>query len=155
MAFSANTEHWRENHPELERFVLDRTRRWLNPSYRVFVYFNVEGCYRFVGNQMAMVNLNKGPGVVQVTELSHPPFGYVLTVDGSRPDDRLYEISYFRRYAYDELEVAPLYPPVLPTHLPIPLDYRSRSEIQEQAQRSRRREKADRDLGKIRRGGKN
>ena len=137
MAFSANTERWRENHPELERFVLDRTRRWLNGRYRVFVYYNVEGCYRFVGNQMAMVNLYQGRDVVQVTEISHPPFGYVLTADGTRPDDRLYEVTHFRRYAYDELEVAPLYPPVLPTHLPIPLDYRTREQIAEQAQRGR------------------
>lgn len=85
---------------------------------------------------MAMVNLNKGTDVIQVTEIAHPPFGYVVTVDGTRPDHRLFEISHFRRYAYDEMEVAPLYPPVLPTHLILPLDYRTRAEIREQIRTS-------------------
>ncbi len=137
MCFSTNTGRWRLKHPELEQFVLDRDRRWLNTRYRAFVYYNVEGCYRRVGNQMAVINLNRGLAIIQVTEISHPPFGYVVTVDGSCPDDRLYEISHFRRYGYDEWEVAPLYLPVLPTHLPIGLDYRTRSEIDEQAHKDK------------------
>lgn len=136
MCFSTNNYRWRERHSELEEFVLHRTRRWLNPKYRVFVYYNTEGALRRVGNEMAMVNLNKGTDVIQVTEIAHPPFGYVVTVDGTRPDHRLFEISHFRRYAYDEMEVAPLYPPVLPTHLMLPLDYRTRAEIREQIRTS-------------------
>lgn len=136
MCFSTNTPRWRNNHPELEAFVLNRERQWLNPRYRVFVYYNFEGTYRRIGNQMAMVNLYKGPDVIQVIEISHPPFGYVVTTNGTCPDQRLYEITHFRRYTYDEIEVAPLYLPVLPTHLPIPLDYRTREEIREQAEAS-------------------
>lgn len=137
MVFSANSEGWRQKHPELEQFVLDRTRRWLNPQYRTFVYYTFEGSFRMVGNQMAVMNLHKGQHVIQVTEISHYPFGYVVMADGTCPDDRLYEITHFRRYAYDELEVAPLYLPVLPTHLPIPLDYRTRKEIEEGAAKGR------------------
>jgi len=132
MCFSMNTPSWRESVPELEQFVLDRDRRWLPPRYRVFVYYNVEGTMRRVGNSIAMVNLNESHDVVQVTEISHPPFGYVLTVDGSRPDDRLFEITHFQRYEYGEIEVAFLRPEILPTHLGIPLDYRSREEIENQ-----------------------
>lgn len=142
MCFSTNSARWRLKHPDLEQFVLDRDRRWLNPQYRVFVYYNAEGCFRRVGNRMAMINLYRGPGVIQVTEISHPPFGYVVTADGTCPDDRLFEISHFRRYAYDEWEVTPLYLPVLPTHLPIALDYRTRTEIDEQARQSRLYEEA-------------
>lgn len=137
MCFSVNPPKWRQKFPDLEAFVCDRDRRWLAPRYRIFVYYNVEGLLRRVGFGMAMVNLNKGPDVVQVTEISHPPFGYVLTVDGTKPDARLFEITHFQRYAYDEMEVAPLYPEVLPTHLGMPLDYRTRDEINQQVARSR------------------
>lgn len=140
MCFSTNTAQWRKNHPELETFVLDRNRRWLDPKYRVFAYYNVEGTFRRASHSMALVNLNRGRGVIQVTEISHPPFGYVLTVDGSKPDERLCEITHFQRYEYGEFEVAPLYLPVLPTHLPIPLDYRTQNEINEQIKRSRQYE---------------
>ena len=146
MAFSTNRESWRKKHPELEQFVLDRSRRWLNPRYRSFVYYNVEGGLRRVGNAMAVVDLNRGPGVLQVTEIARPPFGYVVTTDGSRPNDLLCEITHFHRYEYDEMEVAPLYLPVLPTHLPIPLDYRTSGEIDGQAKRGEAREIADRAL---------
>lgn len=142
MCFSTNTARWHEKHPELEAFVLDRERCWLNPQYRVFVYYNVEGSYRRIGNTVAMVNLYKGTDVIQVAEISHPPFGYVVTYDGTCPDHRLYEITHFRRYAFDELEVAPLYLPVLPTHLPLPLDYRTRTEIEEQVEKSLQYESA-------------
>lgn len=136
MCFSTNSPRWREKHPELEAFILDRERRWLNPQYRVFVSYNVEGTYRRIGNTVAMVNLNKGTNVVQVAEISHPPFGYVMTYDGTCPDRRLFDITHFRRYAFEEFEVAPLYLPVLPTHLPLPLDYRTKSEIEDQVQKS-------------------
>jgi hypothetical protein len=136
MCFSINTPRWREKHYELEQFVLDRDRRWLHDRYRVFAYYNVDGCYRRVGNSMAMINLKKSTRSIQVTEISHTPFGYVVAVDGTHPDSRLCEITHFQRYEYDEFEVAPLHLPILPTHLPIPLDYRSASEINEQAERS-------------------
>jgi hypothetical protein len=144
MAFSSNSSGWRKLHPELEQFVLDPSRRWLNPKYRTFVYYNVEGTLRQAGNYMAMVKLDKGGDVIQVTETSFPPFGYVVTTNGTKPDTRLFEITHFRRYSYDEIEVAPLYLPVLPTHLPIPLDYRTREEIAEQAASSRRLQRSQR-----------
>lgn len=136
MCFSINSPTWRKTVPELEEFVLDRERRWLNPRFRVFVYYNLEGLYRRVGNWVAAINLYSSGKPIQVTELSHPPFGYVVTTDGSKPEERLFEISHFRRYGYDDFKVAPIYPEVLPTHLGIPLDYRTREEIEEQALRS-------------------
>ncbi|MEA2512222.1 MAG: hypothetical protein QOJ59_1709 [Thermomicrobiales bacterium] len=133
MVFSVNSARWREKHPELEQFVGDPRRRWLNPKYRAFVYYNVEGCYRNVGSGMAVLDLNRGNRVLQVTEISFPPFGYVVTWDGSCPDPQLCEITHFCRYDYDEFEVAPLYLPVLPTHENFPLDYRTRKQIDDQA----------------------
>lgn len=133
MCFSVNSSKWGRNHPELEEFVLNRNRHWMNPRYRTFVYYNIEGQFRRLGDGIAHINLNKSSKVIQVTEITHPPFGYVFTVDGSCPDERLCEISHFQRYEYSEFEVAPLYLPTLPTHIPIPLDYRTGEEIREQA----------------------
>jgi hypothetical protein len=136
MAFSVNGPKFREFHPELVEFVLNQDKRWLNPRYRIFAYFNIEGTWRRVGDHMAFVDLNRGPKAIMLTEISHPPFGYVLVTDESQPSEQLVEITHFRRYAYDELEVVPLYLPVLPTHMPIPLDYRSKQEIINQEKQS-------------------
>lgn len=138
MCFSVNSSNWRETVPELEALVLGRDRRWLAPKYRVIVYYHVEGVMRRIGNEIAMMNLNKGPEVLQVVGISHFPFGYIVTSDGTRPDEsRLCEITHFQRYEYYEPEVAPLHLEVLPTHLGIPLDYRTREEIEEQRRQSK------------------
>lgn len=135
MAFSMNSPTWQQNHSELVQFVLDRERRWLNPTYRAFVYFNTEGVLRRVGNNVLLYNIAQGRSQ-PVIEISSPPFGYVVTWDSTIPDGRLVEISHFRRYDYYDHEVAPLHLPVLPTHLATPLDYRTKTEILEQAARS-------------------
>jgi hypothetical protein len=137
MIFSVNSYKWREQHPELEQFVLDPERSWLNHAYRAFAYYNVEGIYRSVGNTSPVIDLNRGSGILRVAEISFPPFGYVVTWDGSRPDPQLCEITHFSRYGYDEEESAPLHLPLLPTYMPLPLDYRSLDEIDLGASESR------------------
>ena len=58
-------------------------------------------------------------------EFSFPPYGYVVTM-GSRPaDPRLCEITWFSRFAYLEMTQVSLNMPVLPTHGPAFVDYRS------------------------------
>ena len=57
-----------------------------------------------------------------------------MTIDSGHsdyPDRRLYEITYFSRYGYEEYRSVYLKLPVLPTHTYLPGDYRSRKEIEE------------------------
>lgn len=136
MVASVEGEHFSQSDSELTTFVLDRDRRYLAPHYRVFLYFNLEGVRRRVGRGVTKVHLFDSFRTQQVVEVSHFPFGFVFTSDGTRPADNLVEITHFSRYEYDVFEVIQLQLPDLPTHLGIPLDYRSREEIEEQARRS-------------------
>jgi hypothetical protein len=71
-----------------------------------------------------------------MSEIAFPPLGYLLTVDSDPPDRRLTEITHFSRYSYDDFKVVELNPPVLPTVMPFPGDYRTAEEVAEQAARS-------------------
>jgi hypothetical protein len=68
-----------------------------------------------------------------LSEITYPPFGYVMTLDSPPPDDRLFEITHFARYDYNDFVVMPLQLPVLPTYVAIPGDYREKKEIYQQA----------------------
>jgi hypothetical protein len=138
MFFSVNGPQFHEKHHELEAFVKNRWKQYLHPQYRFFVYYNIEGMLRFNGG-MALINLNKGSsGITLLSEISFPPFGYVMTIDAPPPDRRLVEITHFARYGYNEFASMPLQLPVLPTHLWIPGDYRNKEEIIEQMLKGRK-----------------
>lgn len=127
MMFSVNNEHFHERHPTLVKFVLDREARYLPPKYRFFVYYTVQGTNRALGTS-GLLNVETGRSSI-FSEISFPPFGYVMTLDSQPPDHRLLEITHFSRYDYHEMIVAPLHLPVLPTHMGFPGDYRTLAEI--------------------------
>jgi hypothetical protein len=130
--FSVNSDQFRRAHPELVDFVLGRDKVYLPPRYHFYVYYNIEGHIR---SQSYCARMNFFTGeIIGFTEFTFRPFGYVMTLDKpdtSPPDRRLFEISHFARYHYHEFARVQLQPPVLPTHLLIPGDYRTTKEIEE------------------------
>ena len=128
MCFSVNNASFHTLHPELVHFVLNRDSRFLPPAYRFFVYYNVEGRPRATGGGIGILNIKTGKSTI-ISEITFPPFGYVMTIDSEPPDQRLFEITHFARYSYSDFRVMTLQLPVLPTHVAIPGDYRTKAEI--------------------------
>lgn len=132
MFCSVNGPQLTSDYPELRTFILNRESRSLPKLFRVYVYLNLTGKGRHVGLS-GQVDLVSGK-VTMLSELSHPPLGYLLTVGSVAPDERPVEITHFARCEYGEYACWEARLPVLPTHLTYPGDYRSREEIEEQAQ---------------------
>ncbi|MDD5691619.1 MAG: hypothetical protein PHP10_00365 [Candidatus Omnitrophica bacterium] len=128
MFLSINPPEFARANPELVRFVLNKRLKFLPTKYRFFTYYNLGNKFRFSGIA-ARCDL-KGDMVV-LSEIGYTPFGYVLTLNSSPPDDRLFEITDFSRFDYDQPRELTIYPQVLPVHLLFPGDYRSRKQIQE------------------------
>ena len=131
MFFSVNGSRFTTVHPELAHFVLNKEKKYLPPRYRFFVYYNIEGRSRYSG-VTATLNIATGSSFT-FSEISFSPFGYVLALDSEPPDKRLLEITHFARLGYNEFLDAELRLPVLPTHLYIPGDYRTKEKIYEEA----------------------
>jgi len=135
MFFSLNTAEFRKPNQELVKFVLNRDMRHLPPKYRFFVYYNIEGRLRYVG--FGGVYNIRTRRFTMIGEISYPPYGYVMTIDSEPPDKRLFEITHFADYLYNEFTIMELKLPVLPTHTPLPGDYRTRKEIEKRLQENR------------------
>ncbi len=139
MFFSVNPPQLAEQCPDLVRFVLNKHCKYLSPRHRFFVYYNLGNKFRYIGGAHRY-DYNKND-FISLSEINYPPFGYVMTMDSKSPDNRLFEISHFAKYDYDEFKVMALYPQVLETHLALPADYRSKKEIEECAKENMKRNK--------------
>ncbi len=131
MFFSVNQLGFADKNPELVKFVLDQKAKYLSPKYRFFVYFNHEGRFR-TSPIVGMGNFFKRELSV-MSEITYPPYGYVLTLGTPPPDPRLVEITHFARFDYNEFAVLEMRLPVLPTHTFVPGDYRTKEEIYKEA----------------------
>jgi hypothetical protein len=142
MFFSVNTEKFREMNEELVRFVLNKEAMYLSPKYRFFTYYNIVGRSRFASGS-GLIDTKTGKLCI-FSEITYPPFGYVMTIDSEPPDGRLFEITHFARYFYNEFAVVPLKLPVLPTHLLFPGDYRDKDQIRKDREANLEAELRDR-----------
>jgi hypothetical protein len=128
MFFSACGPEFRDGCEELVDFVLNPERRYLPPEFGFYVYYNIEGTYRY-SSMATLVKLYEDR-YSEFSEITFPPYGYVMTFDSPPPDPRLYSISHFARYDYDEFRTFGMKLPMLPTFLSMPGDYRTRDQIE-------------------------
>jgi hypothetical protein len=64
-----------------------------------------------------------------LSEITFPPFGFVMAFESDPPDSRLFDISEFSRFRYYDFHSIPMRLPVLPIYTYYPGDYRSEDEI--------------------------
>ena len=128
MFLAINNPGFSKVNPELAAFVQERENTYFPQRYRIYTYYNIIGMHRNIGLS-AQVSLSSGKRRM-MSEVSFPPFGYLLTLDSDPPDQRLGDISKFANYRYDDLIVIHMKLAVLPTHLIYPGDYRSKEEIE-------------------------
>jgi hypothetical protein len=125
--FFSESPSLRLHSEELVRFVLNRDIKYLPPKYKIWVYYNLSDRARHSGPS-GILNTATGKSIF-FSEISFPPFGYVLTIDSDPPDERLIDISYFSHYDYSEFTDIWLKLPILPVYLALPGDYREKDQI--------------------------
>lgn len=130
MFFSIKHDYLRNDYEYLVRFVLNKEEKYLPPQVKIFVYYNIEGSNRYIGD-IVIGSFNNSNSTL-VSEISFPPLGFVMTLDGTCPDQRLTDISSFSEYGYNQWIDHFQKFATLPTYLPFfPTDYRSKDEIVE------------------------
>lgn len=138
MFFSVNSWHFRETPigHELAWLLKNRDEKGLPPGVRSYAYFNRQGRPRY--NPVVTVSkIFEGKASV-FSEITYPPFGYVMTLATEPPDDRLFDITHFAWSDWTESRTEYLQLPVLPTHVSgISGDYRNLDEIVRQDERNR------------------
>ena len=130
MFFSACQEGLNKIEPDLVRFVLNKEVKQFPRNYKVFAYYN-DPLTSTAARQSGWSGLLKlgVPGARIFSEISYPPFGFILSVDTPEVDRRLLDITYFKEFDYRDYEVMFLKLDALPVHSPFPADFRSLDEI--------------------------
>ena len=133
MFFSVNDSRFQVAHKDLVGFVLNRERRHLPEGFRVLLFYAVGTTFRRSGFTVSMNVIDRRRNSM-FSEITFPPFGYVLLLDSAAPFNNpphaeLLDISYFGKSDYNEFRSIPLRIPVLPIISYFPGDYRSQAEM--------------------------
>ncbi|WP_106793967.1 hypothetical protein [Aquimarina sp. Aq78] len=123
MFIGCNNHLFTECYPELLEFVKDENLTELPNRYRFYMYLNNEGQNR--NGHIYFTNLYG-----TVCEFTFRPFGFVLSIDNPNRIMELSEITNFKHY--DKIKKVDKLPIILnkyPTYYPIPLDYRTKDEL--------------------------
>lgn len=125
MFFSLNNNKFQSAQPGLKKLVLDREARFLQgQGIRIYAYYTLSSQIRATGVSFRMNVVDGGPAYL-TSELSFPPWGYVMTFDCPPPDPRLVDISFFANYRFNDWQELSMRFPVLPVESWIPGDYRT------------------------------
>ena len=127
MFFSANGPNFRLPHPGLVRFVLNRDEHDLDPAIRVFAFYTRSNRSRQSGISTRVRFSDDGLSAQAefFSEITFPPFGYVLAVNSRPPDDELFDISFFAGYRYKDWVDVQLRLRTKPIYSWLPADYRT------------------------------
>jgi hypothetical protein len=128
MFLAMNDDWYLEEYPDLVAFIKDPKENNLPNKYQIFTYLNNEGEYRYIKHNLAFTIEY---GIINITELTFPPFGYVLTFDLDKDILPLTNITYFKNYKHGQIVDLDISLNKLPTFIPIsPLDYRTKEKIE-------------------------
>lgn len=127
MFFSVSPPEFAQAHPDLVRFVLNPREKYLSPRVRLFAAYTASDRSRYAGI-VGMMSLSDHRTRIY-SEISFPPFSYILDLNRQAPDQEMLDISFFSRYGYDDYQALHLPMPVLSIYTPIPGDFRSREEV--------------------------
>ena len=127
MFFSTNGEKFREAQQNLVRFVLNKESRFLDPHIRIYCFYSPSARSRHSG-VAGVLNFHAHSQKI-ISEIIFPPMGYVMSLNRIKPDERLFDITFFSRYQYNDWKEFGLRLPSLPIYTYFPGDYRSKKQV--------------------------
>ncbi len=146
MFMAVNPERFRSElvGAALARLLLDKEAKGLPEGVRFYTYFNHAGQLRYlplmeayrVTEETTLDNLLSDRSL-HVSEITYPPYGFLMALDWNGINPRLFDISHFAGFDYDQSATAELELAVLPTYIgTIPNDYRTLEEVRRDEQRA-------------------
>ena len=127
MFFSANGAKFREAQEDLVRFVLNKENRFLEPHIRIYCFYSPSARSRQSGVS-GILNFDTHSQSI-ISEIVFPPMGYVMSLNQISPDERLFDITFFSKYRYNDWKEFGLKMPSLPIYTYFPGDYRNRAAV--------------------------
>lgn len=132
-----------QHYQGLRQFVLNRQDRHFPSNYRIFTYFTRNDSPRLSDRELVVTRIDIGATEYVNFEIALPPFGYCVTSTTNQGHKSLaelqglFEITAFAQFNYNSEEEVWLSLPVLETHEPFALDYRTEAEVLEHRAKNR------------------
>jgi hypothetical protein len=138
MFMSANGPRFQTMQTDLVRFLLNKEVRHLPSHTRLFAFYSMGDRSRSSGVSGVITGLgSESPTNFVFSEITFPPFGFVLTFNSPPPDGRLADITYLAdEFDYKEERVVWIQLPVLPIYTFYPGDYRNRDTVLRQGEQN-------------------
>ena len=127
MFLAINKDWYLKSYPELSEFILNVNSKTLPDKYRVFTYLNKDGNIRYM-QHMIVGDFTAGKSI-NCSEITYPPYGYVITFDNPDKIEYLTDITEFKNFEINKKHTLNFNMFQLPTHMNIPLDYRAKNKI--------------------------
>jgi hypothetical protein len=130
MFISIEDEDFYKNDKELCDFVRNPTSNNLPEKYQLYIHLFNEGKIFYF--PFSVVGNFKTGSIIPCSEITFPPFGYVLTINFKGEIDRLINITSFKDFPFESkanVKFENMYK--LPRLLSIPLDFRTKEEIED------------------------
>jgi hypothetical protein len=122
MFFAINGEEFASHQPELSRFARFPDSHELPENVGLYAAYNINDLVSHIPFQ-ARKNVRTGFQAL-LSQIAHPPFVYVMTLDGPCPDPQLTNLRRFAEYEYgDEADLEATFR-ILPTNSCFAGDYR-------------------------------
>jgi hypothetical protein len=115
-------------HPDVQDFLLDKTRSGMPAGLRLYVHYALGTVHRY-HSQVFHIDTDTSH-VTPMSEFVWPPFGYLLTYGEPSPDPRPVEVTSYANYGFNDKLVVDMSLPLLSTSSPMPGDYRSPEELE-------------------------
>ena len=129
MFFSANGVEFRNQHPSLAAFVLNKERRYIDSKIKILVYYNPTVVSRQTGLSVIIKDITN---IELISEISYFPFGYVMLFDDSNFFKHLVNISFFSKYEYSSWKEFFMAFPTHEIYTWMPGDFRDKKTVQNQ-----------------------
>src|ERR1700730_13706241 len=129
MFFSVNSVAFRNNKPDLVRFVLNKESTHFLDYIRIYVFYTFVNRMRMAGVSGVVRGFGSGHSRVHVfSEITFPPFGFVMSVANKPPPEAAFsEISEFSQFNYVDWRAGiTMKLPLMPIYTGFPGDYRTR-----------------------------
>jgi hypothetical protein len=134
MFCSVNGPLFQAVNPDLVRFILNRESTELPDRVRVYAFYTFSDRARASGAVGLLRGLGSSASRSHVfSEITYPPFGFVMTLNSTPPLPDFCDISGFSNFAYRDWRCGiTMRLPLMPVYTAFPGDYRTRNETLEQ-----------------------
>jgi hypothetical protein len=129
----------------LTHLLDDPHTKGLPEGVRFYTYFNHTGQLRYIPLSEALYGVSEettiedivlGPRL-RASEITYPPYGFLMALTQHGIDSRLFDISIFAEFGYDEQTTVAVNLAVLPTHIGVLFnDYRTLDEVKRDERRN-------------------